>query len=71
MSSHGPNDACELCEALRQRGWMVASHNDYPKDGRIRTYWSFSRGDQFVDGDGDGDYEALFCCLTAANRAAK
>ena len=42
---------------------MVASHNDYPTKDGARTYWSFSKGREFIDGDGKTDQEALERCL--------
>jgi hypothetical protein len=55
----------ECCGFLRARGWMVASHNDYQQDYGTRTYWSFSKGNSFIDGDGTNDLEALLACVTA------
>jgi hypothetical protein len=60
--------AARLCDVLRSEGWMVASHNDYPASGEIRTYWSFCRGNQFIDGDGSDDEVALKSCIEKANR---
>lgn len=61
--------ATAIVKLLRMNGWMVASHNDYPHEdsGKVRTYWSFSRGNQFIDGDGANDLEALCCCIIAVS----
>lgn len=61
-----PCTITDLCYLLRDAGWLVASHNDYPQDGTIRTYWSFSRNHQFIDADGKDDAEALWNCLLQA-----
>ena len=56
----------DLCALLREAGWMVCSHNDFDYEDRVRTYWSFCRGNQFVDASGEDDNEALMGCLVAA-----
>lgn len=45
--------------SLRQHGWTVAVHNDYILDGVHMTFWGFSRGHQWVKGEGETDLEAL------------
>lgn len=53
----------EIVNQLRSAGWMVCSHNDYPYQGVNCTYWSFSKGNQFISGNGVDDVEALNWCL--------
>lgn len=60
----------DLVALLRSEGWSVASHNDYPVSNGMRTYWSFSRANQFIDGDGRDDREALMGCLMEARKLA-
>ena len=44
---------------IRAQGWMVAVHNDYRQDGKLYTFWLFTKGDQAVKGEGISDKEAL------------
>ena len=55
---------------LRWRGWAVAVHNDYRKDGAAYTFWLFTRGGgplmQAIKGEGRSDRAALMQCRDAA-----
>ncbi len=44
---------------IRQRGWMVAVHNDYKLKGEPYTFWLFTKGLLFAKGEGKTDREAL------------
>ena len=44
---------------MRERGWMVAAHNDYHLDGEFWTFWLFVKGNRAVKGEGKTDFEAL------------
>lgn len=44
---------------LRERGWMVAVHNDYMQNGARYTFWLLTRGSECVKGEGASDGEAL------------
>jgi hypothetical protein len=54
----------ETLARLRAAGWMVAVHNDYRQDGKLMTFWLFTRADETgkliaVKGEGSTDDEAL------------
>jgi hypothetical protein len=53
----------KLLEIIRSRGWQVAVHNDYRMGGQDMTFWGFSRGDEWVRGEGKTDGEALHSVL--------
>lgn len=59
------------CDDIRAAGWSVSGHNDYQKDGKRHTYWSFARKvygqaiGQEVHGEGLTDAEALNHVRTA------
>ena len=44
---------------IRQKGWMVAVHNDYRLNGVFHTFWLFTKGSHSVKGEGLTDAEAL------------
>jgi len=44
---------------LRQRGWVVAVHNDYKLQGNLHTFWLFTKGAYCAKGEGQSDEEAL------------
>lgn len=44
---------------LRDKGWMVAVHNDYRQDGKLHTFWCFTKGDLQTKGEGLSDAAAL------------
>lgn len=46
-------------EDLRAAGWSVAVHNDYLLNGERWTFWGFSKGREWVRGEGRTDKEAL------------
>lgn len=48
-----------LLDRLRADGWMVAVHNDYRQDGKLMTFWLFTREGFAVKGEGETDAEAL------------
>ena len=48
-----------LPDDLRKEGWSVAVHNDYHQDGKLFTFWLFTRGRECVKGEGATDLEAL------------
>jgi hypothetical protein len=54
-------DISAILKQLRDRGWLVAVHNDYLKDGRVHTFWLFtaSHGPYFAKGESTDDYYAL------------
>jgi hypothetical protein len=49
----------ERLTRLRGAGWRVAVHNDYMQAGVLHTFWGFSRGNQYVKGEGLTDHAAL------------
>ena len=49
----------ETLAKLRAAGWMVAVHNDYRQDGKLMTFWLFTRDGFAVKGEGETDAEAL------------
>jgi hypothetical protein len=63
LSAGASNETLGL---LRAAGWLVAVHNDYVQDGKVRTLWAFSKGNQFIKGEGDTDGEALNAARSAA-----
>lgn len=52
----------KILNRLRENGWMVVCHNDYHQSGAFMTYWSFSRGNDYVKGEGATDQLALEEC---------
>lgn len=44
---------------IRERGWKVAHHDDVLLDGRLQTYWLFTKDGQSETGEGPTDAEAL------------
>jgi hypothetical protein len=44
---------------LRMADWMVVCHNDYRLNHELMTFWSFSRGNEYVRGEGKTDAEAI------------
>lgn len=58
-----PANVAERVQKLRDGGWMVAVHNDYRQDGKLRTFWLFVRDGRAVKGEGDTDAEALEAVL--------
>ena len=49
-----------LPDDLREKGWMVAVHNDYRINGERKTFWLLTYDDgQYVKGEGATDAEAL------------
>ncbi len=44
---------------IRDQGWAVAVHNDYNTGGERHTFWGFTKGSQWVRGEGKSDGEAL------------
>jgi len=44
---------------LRGAGWRVAVHNDYMQAGALHTFWAFSRGSEYVKGEGLTDDAAI------------
>lgn len=53
---------------LRERGWMVAVHNDYRQDGASFTFWLFTKGDFAIKGEGRTDDIAIAAALLEADR---
>ena len=49
----------EALATLRAAGWMVAVHNDYRQNGKLMTFWLFTREGFAVKGEGETDAEAL------------
>ncbi len=43
---------------LRQKGWVVAVHNDYKQNGTLKTFWLFTKGNRCAKGEGT-DVEAF------------
>jgi hypothetical protein len=56
-----PPEISGALNALRQRGWSVAVHNDYRQNGEAKTFWLFTHvgTGYFVKGEGKDDTEAL------------
>lgn len=54
-----PADEASRPDDLRERGWMVAVHNDYMQNGARYTFWLLTRGSECVKGEGASDGEAL------------
>lgn len=48
-----------LPDDIRAQGWAVVCHNDYRLKGQSYTFWSFSRGREYIKGEGRTDAEAL------------
>jgi hypothetical protein len=44
---------------IRERGWVVAVHNDYKIDGAPHTFWLFTKDGRAVKGEGLTDADAL------------
>ena len=44
---------------IRAAGWMVAVHNDYRLNGKLYTFWLFTKDDRAVKGEGKSDADAL------------
>lgn len=53
---------------LRQKGWVVAVHNDYRQNGRLMTFWLFTKDDRCVKGEGATDLEALAEVVAAVKK---
>jgi len=51
---------------LREAGWMVAVHNDYRQDGKLKTFWLFVKDGRAIKGEGDTDSEAVAQCYALA-----
>ncbi len=51
-ASNRPND-------IRAKGWMVAGHHDYRRDGEFWTSWLFVKVGHAIRGEGRTDAEAL------------
>ncbi len=47
---------------LRNRGWLVATHNDYRMGGKLWTFWLMRKGNIAVKGEGRDDLTALAEC---------
>jgi len=45
-------------ESLYDQGWVVAVHNDYRLNGGLFTFWGFTRGNEWIKGEGISDEEA-------------
>lgn len=55
-----PNELETRLKILRDLDWRVAVHNDYMLNGKLHTFWGFTRYNQyFVKGEGHTDIEAL------------
>jgi len=53
----------ELLSDIRDRGWMVAVHNDYRQHGELNTFWLFTKGYWSVKGEDRTDRMALMKVL--------
>lgn len=51
--------AATILMELRQRGWMVAVHNDYKQGGEHMTFWLMTKGNVAFKGEGANDMCAL------------
>lgn len=60
----------ELLASIRNLGWMVAAHNDYRQDGKLMTFWLFTRDGVCVKGEAETDYDALLQVERQTIRAA-
>ena len=57
--AENPPAAYDMLATLRAAGWMVAVHNDYRQNGKLMTFWLFTRHMLAVKGEGETDAEAL------------
>lgn len=47
-------------KGLRDKGWMVAVHNDYRQNGVFHTFWLFTHPDgRWIKGEGPTDEAAV------------
>lgn len=44
---------------IREKGWVVAVHNDYREKGEFRTFWLFTKHSRCIKGEGPSDAGAL------------
>ena len=49
----------EKIALIHARGWVVAIHNDYRQNGRLRTFWLWTCDEYAVKGEGDNNHAAL------------
>lgn len=63
-----PQNASEIVDDLRSRGWRVAVHNDYMFYGKLHTFWLFTNIEQrrFIKGEAKTDFDALMKCWKAS-----
>lgn len=52
-------DALNALSEIREAGWAVAVHNDYRQDGKLMTFWLFTKDGRCVKGEGETDADAL------------
>lgn len=61
-----------LLFSIRSKGWMVAVHNDYVQDGRLGTFWLFTKGNLAAKGESFvSDYDAIKKALEEIRRIDK
>lgn len=48
-----------ILERIREKGWLVAGHNDYWEGGYLWTFWLFKKGCACIKGDARTDMGAL------------
>lgn len=54
-----PDAKLSPLDAIRERGWSVAVHNDYNLGGVSYTFWLFTKGIYFAKGEAKTDEDAL------------
>jgi hypothetical protein len=55
---------------IREKGWMVAVHNDYRLNGELQTFWLFTKGSRVIMGEGRTDAEALNIVRSQINNSS-
>lgn len=48
-----------LLRTLRENGWRLNAHYEYPSGGSLRSYWLFTSEHRKAEGSGRTDLEAL------------
>jgi hypothetical protein len=57
-----------MLASLRDKGWVVAVHNDYKLGGVLHTFYLFTKGAFAAKGEGKTDIEALERVLEATEQ---
>lgn len=67
-SSVGMGEALNVLDRIREKGWLVAVHNDYMQAGEFMTFWLFTKNGRCVKGEAGCDHRALIECEEKALR---